>query len=105
MQVASCLPLLGNVVFEPCLWKPARRAQLFPCLHGSPDPQGGFSLPSPPWLLCQAGQQHRMGKLRVLATGLVSLHLSDMVRQENTERALEMTAKQGVHVQLIHRVE
>lgn len=46
-----------------------------------------------------------MGKLRVLATGLVSLYLSDMVRQENTERALEMTAKQGVHVQLIHRVE
>lgn len=85
------------MVFEPCLRKPARRAQLSPCPAWQSRPAGSFP--------CQAGQQHRMGKLRVLATGLVSLYLSDMVRQENTERALEMTAKQGVHVQLIHRVE
>lgn len=75
------------------------------CVYTAVQTRRVVSLPSPPWLLCQAGQQHRMGKLRVLATGLVSLYLSDMARQENTERALEMTAKQGVHVQLIHRVE
>lgn len=64
-----------------------------------------FSLPSPPWLLCQAGQQHRLGKLGVLTAGIASIHLPDTVKQENAKRALEMTTKQGVHAQLIHGVE
>lgn len=66
---------------------------------------GAVSLPSPPWLLCQAGQRHRVGKRRVLAVGLTSLHLPDAVGQEHAKRALETTTKQGVYVQLIHGVE
>lgn len=52
---------------------------------------GAVSLPSPPWLLCRAGQQHRAGKQRVLAVGWASLHLPDTVGQEHAKRALETT--------------
>lgn len=37
-----------------------------------------------------------------LAAGLAALQPPDTVRQENANEALEMTTKQGVHVQLIH---
>lgn len=38
----------------------------------------------------------------VLAAGLAALQLPDTVRQENANKTLETTTKQGVHVQLIH---
>lgn len=65
---------------------------------------GAVSLPSPPWLLCQAGQQHRVGKQGVLAAGPASLHPPGTVWQKNAKRALETTTKQGVRLQLIGRV-
>lgn len=80
--VASCIQSMGKLVFEACLWKPARRARPTPCRHGRPGLRDGFparpsmaalwgrtaaqsgktespghwpSLPSPAWH-CEAGR-------------------------------------------------